>query len=354
MLAAGITLDDLVWAIESGRFGISVIGRLFTDPAPRIGTHADLEASPGPLADRMAPVQAALGLAEPAPDAPVRADEAAILRDFIRVWSSVDPTGSADVRVARLAGEGLRRLAEAWLDQWDEHARPTATSQGAPPGPDGLAPDGNDNPTIELARVARDLAGWVFERAFERALRERIINLTESILISARRMPARLERPPAIAFVDLSGCTSMTLELGDEQAAIAADHLRELSEAATRAAGGRLVKQLGDGVLLRFDDAQSAIRATLRLVDSVAAAGLPVAHAGIAAGTIILRDDDVFGRTVNLASRIAASAAPGEVLVEEGVVVALPRGTARFDGLGRRELRGFSEPIALWRASPPA
>ena len=352
MLAAGIELDDLVWAIETGRFGMSVIGRLFTDPAPRVGTHADLVETMGPLAGRIEPVHAALGLAAPAADTPLRADEAETIRDFVRVWGSVDPTGTADVRVARLVGEGVRRIAEAWLDQWDEHARPSSTSQGAPAtGLSDGPPAPEDNPTVQLSQVARGLIVWAFERAFERALRERIINLTETILISADRMPARPERPPAIAFVDLSGYTSMTLELGDEHAVAAAERLRELAEQAAAADDGRVVKLLGDGVLLRFDDRASALRATLWLVDAVTDAGLPPVHAGIAAGTVIMREGDVFGRTVNLASRMAASAGAGEVLVEEGVIVALPRGTARFEAIGRRELRGFNEPVALWRAT---
>jgi adenylate cyclase len=104
-------------------------------------------------------------------------------------------------------------------------------------------------------------------------------------------------------------------------------------------------------VLLRFDDSATAIGATLELVDRVAAAGLPPAHAGIAAGRIVVRDGDVFGQTVNLASRIAAQAMAGEILVEEGVVIALPRGTAAFDPVGRVELKGIPLPVALWRAS---
>jgi adenylate cyclase len=66
---------------------------------------------------------------------------------------------------------------------------------------------------------------------------------------------------------------------------------------------------------------------------------------------VFIRDGDLFGRTVNLASRIADAAGTGEILVEEGVVVALPRGTARFEPVGRVELKGFPEPIALWRAT---
>jgi class 3 adenylate cyclase len=67
----------------------------------------------------------------------------------------------------------------------------------------------------------------------------------------------------------------------------------------------------------------------------------------------VVRDGDVFGQTVNLASRIAAQAPPGGVLVEEGVVVALPRGTASFEPVGRVELKGIARPVALWRASAP-
>lgn len=140
-------------------------------------------------------------------------------------------------------------------------------------------------------------------------------------------MPARSDRPPAIAFVVLSGYASLTVERGDEVAAAAADQLRDLAETCARASGGRLVKLLGDGVLLRFDDAVSALPAVFELVGRVEAAGLPAAHAG--------------------------QAAAGEIVVEEGVVIALPRGTATFEPIGRVELKGFPTAVALWGASPP-
>ena len=93
------------------------------------------------------------------------------------------------------------------------------------------------------------------------------------------------------------------------------------------------------------------MRAILRFELPCSQAAQAPGHAGIAAGPVFVRDGDIFGRTVNLASRISDVAASGEVLVEEGVVVALPRGTARFAPVGRVELKGFPEPIALWRAT---
>jgi adenylate cyclase len=203
-----------------------------------------------------------------------------------------------------------------------------------------------------MSALGRRLVSLAHERHLEITLTSRIIAAMEGVLGAAGRLPERLQRPPAIAFVDLAGFTSMTVERGDEAAATAATGLLDLADRAVREHGGRVVKQLGDGVLLRLPDSVASLRAVGGILDAIAAAGLPAAHAGIAAGPVFVRDGDVFGRTVNLASRIVDRAGPGEILVEEGVVVALPRGTATFEPIGRVVLKGFPEPVALWRARP--
>jgi adenylate cyclase len=354
MLEAGIPLDDLAWALESGRFGIRSLGNIFSEPSPRTTErYADLITSLGDAASVLPAVYAALGIPEPEPDDHPRVDEIDILTGFIRLWGSVDPTGEANVRVARQVGDATRRIAEVWLDVWDEVARPDPTTQGAPTVGTHARPtdpaDPSQNLSIAMAELGRRLVSLVHERQVEATLNSRIINLIEQVLLASGRLPARVVRPPAIAFVDLAGFTTLTERRGDEAAAKAAAGLLELAEAAGRREGGRVVKELGDGVLLRFPDAERALRAVGELVGSMTDAGLPAAHAGIAAGPVVVRDGDVFGRTVNLASRIADLAGPGEVVVEEGVVVALPRGTAAFEPIGRVELKGIADPIALWR-----
>ena len=359
LLDSGIERDDLGWAIEGAGAGFASVGRMFADPPARSGrTYAEVVAALGPAGPRLASIYAALGLSEPAPDDHLRTDEEAVLGGYAALWAEVDPGGEADVRVARIAAEASRRLSEGWLDVWDETARPRLQSQGGATRPGEALPadpaDPAQNASLRGAEIGRAMVLWLHDRALERTLNARIIGAFEHALVRAGRLDARPERPPAIAFVDLSGYTSMTVERGDEAAAAAADHLRALAEACVRSVGGgRLVKLLGDGVLLRFDDAASAIRAVLELVERVATTtDLRGAHAGIAAGRVVVRDGDIFGQTVNLASRIAAQAAPGEVVVEEGVVVALPRGTADFEPIGRVELKGFPSPVSLWRASP--
>ena len=82
--------------------------------------------------------------------------------------------------------------------------------------------------------------------------------------------------------------------------------------------GGRLVKVLGDGVLLRFSEAMPALEAALDLVETVEPRGSVAAHAGVHTGPVVERDLDVFGGTVNRASRIAAAAAGGGGADEPG------------------------------------
>lgn len=356
LLQAGIARDDLAWVVVEGRGGFDAIGRLFQPPTPRSPrTYGELQEALGAEGDRLPAIYAAFGLVEPPPDRHLRVDEEAVVRSFVEIWQLVDAGGDMDLRMARLSGETSRRLMEGWLDAWDAAARPALASQGAPV--DRLSDaefdpsDPEQNPSLKGAVMLRDLIGWLHERQLEVVLNQRVIDAFELALVNAGRIPARPESPPAVAFVDLTGFTRLTIEQGDDVAAATATRLAALADAAARAAGGRVVKLLGDGVLLRFGSAADAIPAILRLVDEIPADGLPAAHAGVAAGRLVIRDGDVYGRTVNLAARIAGHAGPGQVVVEEGAIVALPKGTARFEPLGRFELKGIPEPVGLWLAT---
>jgi adenylate cyclase len=86
------------------------------------------------------------------------------------------------------------------------------------------------------------------------------------------------------------------------------------------------------------------------MVERVPGGGLPPAHVGIAAGPIIARDGDYFGRTVNMAARIAAYAGPGQVLVTDEVVAEGPAHVS-FEEMGEVLLKGMSKPLTLHRAT---
>ena len=81
-----------------------------------------------------------------------------------------------------------------------------------------------------------------------------------------------------------------------------------VSEVASRHKG-HVVKMLGDGVHFHFEDPHDAVTASLEIVDTVRPAGLPPAHVGVNAGPMIYEEGDYFGRTVNIAARIASQRA---------------------------------------------
>jgi adenylate cyclase len=159
----------------------------------------------------------------------------------------------------------------------------------------------------------------------------------------------RPAEPPAVAFVDLSGFTSATQAHGDEQATRMVAGLQDLADATARAHAGRVVKLLGDGAMLRFERPVDAIAAALSMIVEVPASGLPAVHIGIHAGPLIERDGDVYGHTVNLASRIAGRAEAGELLVSDAVRDAVPDPTITFEALEPVTLKGIADAVVLFR-----
>jgi class 3 adenylate cyclase len=158
------------------------------------------------------------------------------------------------------------------------------------------------------------------------------------------------KRLPAMCFVDLSGFTRFTEERGDEAAAEISGKLASVVQRGSHERGGRPVKWLGDGVMVFFSEPAAAVRFGVEMRDRIPAADLPAAHSGIAAGPVIFQDGDYFGRTVNMASRIAAFAEPGQVLVSDDARRMTTDSGVDFVDLGLVELKGVAQPVRLHEA----
>ena len=143
-----------------------------------------------------------------------------------------------------------------------------------------------------------------------------------------------------MCFLDITGYTRLTEERGDQAAAELATRLATLVQRSAQEHGGTPVKWLGDGVMFYFREPAAAVPAALDMVEVVGRHGLPPAHVGIHAGPVVFQEGDYFGRTVNLAARIAEYARPGEVLVSQEVVDAADGGPVRFAEIGPVELKG--------------
>jgi adenylate cyclase len=163
------------------------------------------------------------------------------------------------------------------------------------------------------------------------------------------RLPAP-QRPEAVAFADLSGYTELTEVAGDEVAADTSIAFAALVGEVATEHHGTVVKLLGDGVLLHFSQPADAVRASLDLVARLPSRRLPPAHVGIEAGQLLYDEGDYFGRTVNIAARIAAQAKPGQVLAGESLAAAVEAGGFTLQEVGNYHLKGLSRPMRLHEA----
>jgi adenylate cyclase len=150
-------------------------------------------------------------------------------------------------------------------------------------------------------------------------------------------------------FADLVGFTALSIERGDEEAAdIATRFHREVRRLAARR-GATVVKSLGDGAMVRADDAGEAIQLGLDLAAGLD--GLPPVRVGINSGPAVERDGDFFGSTVNLAARLSQAARGGEVLLTDATRRAARRRRARLEERGARTFRNARDPVVVYAAS---
>ena len=163
-----------------------------------------------------------------------------------------------------------------------------------------------------------------------------------------------------ILFTDIVGHTEMMQRLGDARGR---DVLREherITRELLKTHGGAEVKTMGDGFMASFGSVTSAIECAIALQRGFAAQNLEPGtenlnvRVGLNAGEPIEEDGDLFGATVILASRIAAKAAGGEILVPDTVRGLLSGKNFLFTDRGEFVPKGFDEPMRLyevrWRA----
>lgn len=165
------------------------------------------------------------------------------------------------------------------------------------------------------------------------------------------------ERPPqTFLFADLAGYTALTEVHGDEEAVRLIDDYCSEVRGLLPAFEAHEVKSIGDALLVRVPRADAAVLLGLRATSEVGSRhGFPAVRVGMHHGPAIERDGDYFGRTVNIAARVAALAAAGEVLVTEEIVNAAGEvESVRFIERGRHPLKGIDQPVAIYLASAGA
>jgi class 3 adenylate cyclase len=151
-----------------------------------------------------------------------------------------------------------------------------------------------------------------------------------------------------IVFTDIVASTEVLDRLGDEAARNAVRSVEDLVTTAATERGGTVIKHLGDGSLLEFASASSALDFTRKVQTEMAGGNLGL-RIGMAAGEPIREEGDVHGTVVVMASRIADGARAGEILVSDGVRQLAAGKGFEFDDQGEMALKGIAEPLRVWR-----
>lgn len=164
-------------------------------------------------------------------------------------------------------------------------------------------------------------------------------------------------KPGVIGFTDIVGFTEYTAANGDPKALALLD-IKQSVVAGNLGPNDRIVKELGDGLMLWLNDPAAAIVTMLTIQSELdeAARIHDVAlwvRVGLHYGTPTARGEDLIGHDVNVASRIADHASAGEVLVSENLLAAAgPVAAAVASPLGPIEMKGIPEPLWLYRVEP--
>ena len=337
--AAGVPLDVLVRAQTAGVISVDYYDQLHAAPGrPSTRSYQVFKIGLGRAGHLLPGMFAAFGIAEPDPTSHLSVEDEV----FIGSWAAViDETGHTDLTlgILRQFGESGRRASVAALEAYAQVIEQLGPEFAGVPSQEIY-----DRVFVPWAKAARNLpalAEWLTRHHMSRAIDDYSIQATEQVLAESGYVPERPTVEPAVAFLDLTGFTSLTQERGDTIAAEMALRLAELASRAVATHRGRVVKLLGDGVLMHFPDVVQAVDAALDLMDQLAASDLPPGHVGITQGPIVARDGDIFGRTVNLASRISDVTPSGELYIPASIGHALagrfvitPAGTVTLEGVG--------------------
>jgi adenylate cyclase len=346
--AAGLSVETILTLVNRGALSLAFLDAPVMALPERLGySYQQLATDHGAPMSLLEALHQSLGFAPPEPRDRAGEDDATML-EVARLFRGAGATDDATLRLLAVYADNLRRIAKAEADYYEANVERRLRAAGL-----------DERQLIELGTQLGDRVIGLLERVLlmvyrrhrEHVWTEHAINHVEEAL-EGSGLQQRVPQPPAICFVDLTGYTRLTEERGDEAAAQVAGRLVALVTDISRRRGGQAVRWLGDGGMFYFRHPGTAVVAGLDLVERGPAVDLPPAHVGIHTGPVISQDGDVYGRTVNLAARIASYAQAGQVVVsQETAQHSGDDPQVWFDPLGAVELKGVAKPLPLYQAN---
>jgi adenylate cyclase len=290
----------------------------------------DLASRAGVDVDVVLSIWRTLGVQVPDPHRPMFSARDSDLTSHL---IQMNPVGSDGDELLRVLGSSLARVAEAAVALYVQTVQPRI-----------------DLPETDVLAWAQDLAkataaamrlGDSMGTIFAHHMRDAIDRQRTAQAEATERSLYRL----AVGFVDLVGFTPLSLRTAPSKLLelISQFEAKAFEVAATH--DGRIVKHIGDEVMFVALDAAAGC-AIARDITAAYSEGIEP-RGGVAYGEVISRHGDYYGTIVNLASRLAELAIPGEVLVD-GATAASATGPFEFRPAGNRLLKGFDVPVEVF------
>jgi adenylate cyclase len=335
--ARGHTLQELKAASKRGRLAYGYLADLFPS-AERTRTLEEAADEVGLEPALLERIWIAAGLATDSLDEIGDAD-LQLLRDFAAVLDAGFPL-VAFLQLARVYGQAISQIADAEVKLFHLYVH-------EPMMRDGRA-------ELDIAEAMGELAGEllphslpIIERLHDRALKH---FLEQDVVghLEADSVDQELGRiAVTIAFADLAGYTRLTEEAGEEEAVELVERFVQAVQD-TLPGDARVIKTIGDAVMVVASDTAALVDWAVGFQE-LQRGTRPAPRIGLHCGLALYRDGDYYGRAVNLASRVGARAAAGEVLVTEPVMDQAGSNLG-FEPIGEVKLKGFSEATKLYVA----
>lgn len=337
LIEGGYRVEELGTAAQDGT--LTALPTLLRLGGPARYSARDVAAAAGLDVGFVLAVRRANGVAVTDPDMPVLSEADLAVGELTKAATDAGVTAEQVLATARVMGHALRQVA----DQFGEVVLDLAYDPGL-------------DEAVLAERFAAQVAAFqpLIDDLLATGLRVHFRETVRDAAIAAAEQTARGgltgSREVTVAFADLVGFTRLGEELPPEQLERVAARLAELAASVTEPPV-RLVKTIGDAVMLVAPEPRPLVEAMLRLADLADAEGqnFPQLRIGVASGRAITRGGDWYGRPVNLASRLTAIARAGSVLAT-GAVHDAEHERFRWSQAGMRRIRGVHGTVPVYRA----
>ena len=252
-----------------------------------------------------------------------------------------DTSGILDeigAQLLRVAGAALNRIAEATVAAYVQDVEEQLG-------------DASDPVMLAEQNATASALGMALGKNLSTVFKHHMLTAIRRQRLAQRDVPSPELVRQAVGFVDLVGFTALSHAASPaELIATIEDFERHAFETASNL-GGRVVKSIGDEVMIAGPDAATVAAIALHLVRHTDCDPSVAPRGGVSAGDVLFRLGDYYGPVVNLASRLVDEAIPGEVLTDQHTV---DGSNLEVRPAGRRVLKGFPDPLTVWSIDGPA